>query len=258
MNKKIISAALAAALALTTAALPVSAVKFIRENGLTYSVEDGEKNLYTGWTRDKKTGGRKYYRNGKRVVGWADIDGEKYYLLKTGGVAVYQYKIDGTVYVFKSDGTYTGESHLEEDYAYYFSDTNSRIICNTTMIQDKKYGEVFGGTKSTDGSAEKITVGLTDESYADFFKGFTAEPDLVTIEKVKYSMNELTELRDFVMDNCWRNKKYRVQGVGFGYNEVGIDVLTEENKEALEEFLEENGYESDMYEIEIGGPYILE
>lgn len=257
MNRKIISAALAAVMALTSAALPVSAVKFVKENGLTYSVEDGEKTLYTGWTRDKKTGGKKYYRNGKRVVGWAKIDGEKYYLLKTGGIAVCQYKIGDTVYVFKYDGTYTGESHSEENYSYY-TDTYGSILINVTVSNDKKYGEVYGGAKSTDGSANRITVGITDESYADFFKGLTSEPDLITVEKVKYSMNELTALRDFVTDNGFGNEKYNVQGAGIGYNDVGIEVLTEKNKEALEEFLEENGYDPDMYEIEIGGPYILE
>lgn len=256
VNKKIISAALAAALALSSATLHVSAVKFIKEDGLTYSVEDGEKVLYTGWTRDKKTGGRKYYRNGKRVVGWAAINGEKYYLLKTGGVAVGNYKIGGTVYVFSYKGVYSGESY-SEGYIYH-ADTYGRIMCNTTIIESKKYGEVYGGAKSTDGSANRITVGLTDEKYADVFKGFASEPDLITIEKVKYSLNDLTALQDFVMDNCSRNEKYNVIGAGIGYNTVNIVVSTEDNRAAVKEFLDDNGYESDMYEIEIGEPAILE
>ncbi|MDR0992367.1 MAG: hypothetical protein LBL87_05650 [Ruminococcus sp.] len=118
-SKKLFSAFLAMAMAVSVFAVPVSAEWLEEEDGKTYWIVDDE----TSKGFEKIEDSWYYFRSadGSMAKGWLKISGNWYYFSKTSGkmLAGKSYKIDGGVYTFGADGKVTAySSDGYGDYLY--------------------------------------------------------------------------------------------------------------------------------------------
>lgn len=111
INRKIVSAALAALLSLSSmSALAIDASAAWVKNGKGYGYVDDNTGAYaTGW---KYIGNKKYYfgTNGVMRTGWQAIGGNTYYFGRNGVMRTGKRKIGGKIYNFGKNGILNGST----------------------------------------------------------------------------------------------------------------------------------------------------
>ncbi len=127
---------------------------------------------YSGFTRNKTSGAKFYYKDGERVVGWMEIDGKSYYFRRGDGAAVGEYLIGRTVYKFDNDGVYTGEKYesqielsLDKD-KMKLSEVPEKIAVKaiTYGIHPMYYSKVYSVEKLVNNSWKKVAMPNGDEN----------------------------------------------------------------------------------------------
>lgn len=254
--KKIIVCAAAFIMAVSGGAAAY-ADTLISEDGLRYVCSDsGEKSLYTGWTDTK--GVKKYYKNGKRCAGWHKINGNYYYLPKTGGFAAGYYQIGDNVYEFDYSGRYTGVKSSVYDYDFLTRDGNkpTRLeeeacfsLANAAYLGDGKYLDDYTCVY-WDSEKLKYTVMLTDFDRVDFYKGLTGGCDSFVFEKAEYPRNYYSGIDKIVCDADIFTK-YKIYSCGYEStgNIYDIKVTDESMTEPLREYILEQGIAEDSFSV---------
>lgn len=101
------AALLAVATVMSMCPLSIEASTLKTENGVKYiQYDNGQSVAYTGWTKNKTTGKRYYYKNGiMKKSCWLRSNGQrKYFLKKDGSMAVGKVTISGVEYEFDEKG----------------------------------------------------------------------------------------------------------------------------------------------------------
>ena len=134
--------------------------------------DDGVCDTDNGWV--KSDGNWYYYKNGKMVTGWLDLNGKKYYLGSDGIMLTGWQKISNKQYYFLADGA-MAVGWKKIDSSWYFFESGVMVTGWKTISGEKYYfyntGKMAQGVwidnlwlRSADGSA-------TDEIFSREYMG---------------------------------------------------------------------------------------
>lgn len=251
MKVKKILAIAAALLTMSCMSVNIYADKLTARDGLRYLVSDSgeDKGLYTGWT--KVNGLHRYYKEGKRCLGWHKINGSYYYLTRYGGRARGLYQIGNTVYEFNDNGKYIGKASSDTTPHRIAAAASDRIEDHAKKGTDPDGYDIYaddycGIYISTDGSA---FVYLTSD------KNFAVYSDLLgdycNLEFVKKDVtyNDLMEIKRYVTENA-EDLKIHISSIKIwtGWVEIILDGDDESCNDLYEKLIEE-GFSDDIFSV---------
>lgn len=251
----ILSAAMVMSMGITASARELTVI----DKRLCLS-DNGENTLYTGWTT--VNGLHRYYKDGKRCLGWRKINGSYYYLTKNGGRAARIYQIGDTVYEFGEDGKYIGLAVSGNDKAdIYKKASNSGFgrIRGYVMNKMDSDGNVifpadFGGIEE---GGDTCRLYLTNTKNADVYRDLYGDCTFRELEIIEtnISYSELTKLRDYLRENWdeWdeNNNEFYIKGFAIIDNNVVIEVKTDEEAERFHDYLIKQGFSDEMFYIHV-------
>lgn len=235
--------------------ITVSAKELVTIDGHKYVSEGGENTLYTGWTT--VNGLHRYYKDGKRCIGWHKIGDSYYYLTRYGGRARGLYQIGDTVYEFGEDGKYIGKAKPDEIvhnvYAAAVNDGVNRIKSYATMKTDQEgnpYSEDFGGI-SYNNIESVFELYLINNKNENIYKDLYGECTLskLKITETNVSFNNLVKLNMYLSQNM---EKLEIYSIMLSHNKVKIEMqdVEDEDIKQLHDHLTEQGFTEEMFYID--------
>lgn len=75
--------------------------------------KDGKKEYINGWYTGN-SGNPGLYKNGWRLTGWQEYDGEKYFMFENGGYATGLYQIGDDLHFFSDNGKYIKTCNIKD------------------------------------------------------------------------------------------------------------------------------------------------
>ena len=255
MKAKKVLALAAALLTMSCMSVNVYADKLTTKDGLRYVVSDSgeDKGLYTGWT--KVNGLHRYYKEGKRCLGWHKIGGSYYYLTRYGGRARGLYQIGDTVYEFNDNGKYIGKAS---------SDTTPHMIMYAALDRIEAYAKKGADPDGYDIYADDycgidISIDGSASVYLTSDKNFSVYRDLLgdywNLEFVKRDVtyNDKIEIKRYVTENA---DDLKIDIVSISIGTGGVRILIEGDDDScydLKEKLIEEGFSDDIF----SGAYVI-
>ena len=249
----VLSAAMAASMSIS-----VSAKELVTIDGHKYVSENGEKSLYTGWT--KVNGLHRYYKEGKRCLGWHKIGGSYYYLTRYGGRARGFYQIGDTFYEFKENGKYVGKAVSDNVGLLTAKAAYKRIYDYAKVGKDADgndiYADDFGGFFER-------TLYLTNDKNLDIYRDLCGDIYKFEYEESDITYNSLLELERYIKTNISAHNGdiwdeigiYEMEIKDDGYQKKNwLEIIiegSEEHKSWLYKHLPEKGYPEEMFDVYI-------
>lgn len=120
-----------------------------------------------------------------------------------------------------------------------FSDMLSSFEKDGEIIYPNEYGGIY-----FDREIGKTIICLTDLEYKTDYTDYFSK-SLVDCKLVEYNLDELNEVYYFISDNM-SEKNVTTVAVSEKNNELEVSVENDSDKDTLEDFLELNGYDTDM------------
>ena len=244
MKAKKVLALAAALLTMSCMSVNIYADKLTTKDGLKYRISDSgeDKGLYTGWTT--VNGLHRYYKNGKRCLGWRKINGSYYYLTRYGGRARGLYQIGDTVYEFNDNGKYIGKAS---------SDTTPRMIADAARNRIEDYAKKGTDPDGYDIYADdycgiNISIDGSASVYLTSDKNFAVYSDLLgdywNLEFVKTDMtyNDVMEIKRYIKENADELNIFNIINISPYPGGVSIEVDFYDNDE------DEDKYINNLYE----------
>lgn len=237
-----ISAFVLSAAMVMSMGVTASAKELVTIDGYKYVSDGGENTLYTGWTT--VNGLHRYYKEGKRCLGWRKIGNNYYYLTRNGGRARGLYQIGDTVYEFCENGKYIGKASSDTTIYMITQAASDRIEGYANIGTDPDgydiYADEYGGINiSIDGSA---SVYLTSD------KNFAVYSDLLgdywDLEFVKTDMtyNDVMEIKRYIKESADELNIFNIINISQYPGGVSIEVDFYDNDE------DEDKYINNLYE----------
>ncbi|MCH5186723.1 MAG: hypothetical protein J1F64_11470 [Oscillospiraceae bacterium] len=258
-----ISAFILSAAIVISMGMTVSAKELVTIDGLRYVSDNGENTLYTGWTTIN--GLHRYYKEGKRCIGWHKINGSYYYLTRYGGKAWGLYQIGDTVYEFGENGKYIGKAS---------SDTTTDAIIQAAI--DRMNNFAFKGTTyekyevyaddvtftslicflSDGDEGDTYAIYLTSHKNFDIYKDLWGDCAIFEYKKAKASYNDLIDLKQYIIsDKKEIQDKLNIRIVSFDiwydYLDITVEHCENEEVEQFRNYLIEKGVSGDMFGIAV-------
>ena len=256
-----ISAFILSAAIVISMGMTVSAKELVTIDGYKYVSEGGEKTLYTGWAT--VNGLHRYYKEGKRCIGWHKINGSYYYLTKNGGRARGLYQIGDTVYEFDDNGKYTGKKYSPSKY----EEENSYALQNAAEMRIRKYvereaspeGDItysddfggFGYSINLYGSGRETILYLTEKADKKIYDNLRGDCINFSYAEAKIPYNDIYKLYKYVSQGSIR-EEFNIFELNLSGNELHI-TINDIDETAIYEHLIENGFSEKIINI-----YIIE
>lgn len=246
----VLSAAMAMSMGVTA-----YAKELVTIDGYKYVSDNGENSLYTGWTT--VNGLHRYYKEGKRCLGWRKIGNNYYYLTRNGGRARGLYQIGDTVYEFGENGKYIGKAKTDEIvhniYAAAVNEGVNRIQAYATIKTGQEmnpYSEDFGGI-SYNSNEKAFELYLTNNKNEDIYKDLYGECTLSTLKitNTNVSYNDLVKLQAYLRQNM---EKLEIYSIMLSHNKISIEMqdVQDEDVKQLHDHLIEQGFTEEMFDID--------
>lgn len=266
MKLKRVCAFILSAAVMMSASVSVCASELVTIDGYKYLSDNGENTLYTGWTT--VNGLHRYYKDGKRCLGWHKINENWYYLTRNGGRARGLYQIGDTLYEFDWNGKYIGKASDVKEWAAE-SDVRDRIYgyakAGTDPDGNDIYADNFGGYFWNE-------LYLLNDKDIDTYKDLWGGSGEIKYTQTNISYNDLAELYRYVDSNrntdnssLWERldisglaiTNNRVDRTSAPYVKITID-FDFEGADLLRDHLVEKGYPKEMFDFAIVLDYIRE
>lgn len=256
-----ISAFVLSAAMVMSMGVTASAKELVTIDGYKYVSEDGENTLYTGWTT--VNGLHRYYKEGKRCLGWRKIGDSYYYLTKNGGRARGFYQIGDTVYEFGEDGKYIGKASSDTTTDMIIQAAIDRMINfafkGTTYekyevyADDATYTSLIGFLSDGD-EGDTYIIYLTSRKNFDVYRDLWGDCSIFEYTKAKASYNDLIDLKQYIIsDKKEIQDKLNIRIVSFDiwddYLSITVEHCEKEKVEQFRSYLIEKGVSGDMFNI---------
>ena len=254
MKVKKILALAAVLLTMSCMSVNIYADKLTTKDGLKYRISDSgeDKGLYTGWTT--VNGLHRYYKDGKRCLGWRKINGSYYYLTRYGGRARGLYQIGDTVYEFNDNGKYIGKASSDTTPYMIVAAARNRIEDHAKKGTDPDGYDIYaddycGINISIDGSA---SVYLTSDKNFAVYSDLLGDYCNLEFKKSDVTYNDLMEIIRYVTENA-EDLKIDIRNISIkiwtGSVEIMIDDGDDKICDDLEKKLIEEGFSADIFSI---------